>query len=396
LQLNDTGQWITVERDIVTGICANILLRHFDQTFEHRQQRIKERAPQHTVAVMHRTAHIITAFRQSLHDTCQTPTLAHALLAAIPSVPDFDKLSYQERDLVVLNGQLHAVVSTGLTAVSDMRLQVLSHQQFELQTSHGATKPSFEETLFGDQPDPIGAATFRSVLAAALLANRHVHNLIMMLTGDSSQLFVRSLQHLAASHASDSLPFSKLATCNIGAFDATVLKHVRRITIFADEAGGILSRCISRMSQRQTNTLQILVSADPFPPIKIPKHLRVLHLHLSKDNRDASPAALLQCLIGGLREIHTLPRVKPSLPNAATLQQQAVQDLVVRYTLLQAHNPTQTAANHHALLLPIRSLVPAIKQLGATVNSHVTQRAIATALEHLIIRSHARKMSRTS
>jgi hypothetical protein len=51
LQLNDTGQWITVERDIVTGIRANILLRHFDKTFEHRQQRIREvlanRAPQH-------------------------------------------------------------------------------------------------------------------------------------------------------------------------------------------------------------------------------------------------------------------------------------------------------------------------------------------------------------
>jgi hypothetical protein len=48
----------------------------------------------------------------------------------------------------------------------------------------------------------------------------------MMLTGDSSQLFVRSLQRLAASHASDSLPFSKMAICNIVVFDATVLKHM--------------------------------------------------------------------------------------------------------------------------------------------------------------------------
>ena len=142
-----------------------------------------------------------------------------------------------------------------MTAVSDTRLQVLSHQQFELQTSHGADKASFGETLFGNHPDATTVATFRSVFAAALLANRHVHNLIIMLTGDSSQLFVRTLQHLAASHASDSLPFSKLATCNIGAFDATVLKHVRQVTIFADEAGVIASRCINRMSQRQTNTL---------------------------------------------------------------------------------------------------------------------------------------------
>ena len=387
LQLNDTGQWTTVERDSLTGIGANVLLRHFDETFEHRQQRIKEalanRAPQHTAAIMHRNAHTIAAFRQSLHDICQTPTLANALLASIPSVPDFDKLSHQERDLVVLNGQLHAVTSTGLTAVSDTRLQVLSHQQFELQTSHGADKASFGETLFGNHPDATTVATFRSVFAAALLANRHVHNLIIMLTGDSSQLFVRTLQHLAASHASDSLPFSKLATCNIGAFDPTVLKHVRRVTIFADEAGVIASRCINRMSHRQTNTLKILVSADLFPPIEIPKHLRVLHFHLSKDNRDMSPAALLQWLVGGLREMHTLSHVAPSLPNAATLHQRAVQDLVARYTLLQAYTPTQTPAHHHALLLPIRSLVPSIKQLGATVNSHVNQRAIATALEHL-------------
>jgi hypothetical protein len=147
LQLNDTGQWITVERDSLTGICANILLRHFDKTFEHRQEVLANRAPQHTVAVMHHTAHIIAAFRQSLHNTCQTPTLANALLAAIPSVPDFDKLSHLERDLVVLNGQLHAVASTGMTAVSDKRLQVLSHQQFELQTSHGAAKPSSEDAF---------------------------------------------------------------------------------------------------------------------------------------------------------------------------------------------------------------------------------------------------------
>jgi hypothetical protein len=196
LQLNDTGQWTTVKRDSLTGTCANVLLRHFDETFEHRQQRIKEalanRAPQHTAAVMHRAAHTIAALRQSLHDICQTPTLANALLAAIPSVPDFDKLSYQERDLVVPNGQLHAVTSTGLTAVSDTRLQVLSHQQFQLQTSHGADKASFGETLFGNHPDPTTVATFRSVLAAALLANRHIHNLIMVLTGDSSTVWAQS------------------------------------------------------------------------------------------------------------------------------------------------------------------------------------------------------------
>jgi hypothetical protein len=270
-----------------------------------------------------------------------------------------------------------------MTAVSNKRLQVLSHPQFELQTSHGTDNVSFGETLFGNHPDPTTVATFRSVFAAALLANRHDHNLITVLTGDSSQLFMRSLQRLAASHASDSLPFSKLATCNIGAFDATVLKHVRRITIFANEARGIASRCINRMSQRQTNTLKILVSADPFPPIKIPKHLRVLHFHLSKYTRDMSPAVLLQWLVGGVREMHTLSHVAPSLPNAATLQQRAVQDLVARYALLQAYTPTQTPANHHALLLPIRSLVPSIKQLGMTVNSYVNQRAIATALEHL-------------
>jgi hypothetical protein len=181
-----------------------------------------------------------------------------------------------------------------MTAVSNKRLQVLSHPQFELQTSHGTDNVSFGETLFGNHPDPTTVATFRSVFAAALLANRHDHNLITVLTGDSSQLFMRSLQRLAASHASDSLPFSKLATCNIGAFDATVLKHVRRITIFANEARGIASRCINRMSQRQTNTLQILVSADPFPPIKIPKHLCVLHFHLSKYSCDMSPAVHLQ------------------------------------------------------------------------------------------------------
>jgi hypothetical protein len=80
--------------------------------------------------------------------------------------------------------------------------------------------------------------------------------------------------------------------------------------------------------------------------------------------------------------MHTLSQVAPSLPNAATLQQRAVED-VARYTLLQAYTPAQTPTNLHALLLPIRSLVPSIKQLGATVNSHVNQRAIATALEHL-------------
>jgi hypothetical protein len=177
--------------------------------------------------------------------------------------------------------------------------------------------------------------------------------------------------------------FQKWQPATSGAFDATVLKHVRRIAIFADEAHGIASRCINRMSQRQTNTLKILVSADPFPPIEIPTHLRVLHLHLSKHTRDMSPAALLQWLVRGLREMHTLSHVAPSLPNAATLQQRAVQDIVTRYTLLQAYTPAQTPTNHHALLLPIRSLVPSIKQLGATVNSHVNQRAIATALEHL-------------
>jgi hypothetical protein len=124
-----------------------------------------------------------------------------------------------------------------MTPVSDKRLQVLSHQQFELQTSHGADNVPFGETLLGNHPDPTTVATFRSVFA--LLANRHIHNLITVFTGDSSQQFVCSLQRLAASHASDSLPFSKLATCNIGAFDATVLKHVRRITIFADKAHGI-------------------------------------------------------------------------------------------------------------------------------------------------------------
>jgi hypothetical protein len=154
---------------------------------------------------MHRNAHTITAFRQSLHDTCQTPTLANALLAAIPSVPDFDKLSHLERDLVVLDGQLHAVASTGMTAVSDTRLQVLSHQQFELQTPHSADKASFGETLFGNHPDPTTVATFRSVFAAALLANRHDHNLITVLTRQFATL-------CAQSSTSRSIPCIRLAS----------------------------------------------------------------------------------------------------------------------------------------------------------------------------------------
>jgi hypothetical protein len=114
-----------------------------------------------------------------------------------------------------------------------MRLYALSHRKLELHTSHDTDKVSFQETLFGDQPDPVAAATFRSVLAAALLA-----------IPPSPQLGNGVARNIS--------------TCNTGAFEVNTFAAS---PFFADKAGGNVSCRINRMN---TTTLNITASANPF------------------------------------------------------------------------------------------------------------------------------------
>ncbi len=314
-------------------------------------------------------------------------------------MPDFEKQSLEETEVVVIGEQLYRIGPNGIQPVVSTIEQQKTHQTCYLYDASGASNMPVTTALTnGAIPHalqevrascPHALAALQLLLANALLCNQYEAKCIVQLTGDWCGPLA-ALKSLANSYASNVLPVPALAAAaNSHQLEQLCKKYVRRVSFFY-ESSKTLKRALMKLMV-QPKTLPIIVN-DTLPE-GLPCDWRVIQLYRAFDPVQAAsswnptvdtqmPTQYLKWLLAASwRDIQNIPQIVTQQETILGMEKKLLTDLVKQYTVKNYWH-AKNADGLRIFKVSVSALVKPIKELaGAPIS--ITQRSLWAVLDAL-------------